>query len=187
MARCDPQSVEAAAGRFRAAIGAVPAAVEAAAAAVDALVDEIEAEIRQIDAELADVDPSPEGVAAAAALASDRARAVVRLATASDVASRFKDLQGTAGRIDGACGSLAEHLSQVAMFARDIARGGMPEPMPRRSSASSDDVRRSLDDLLRRTGVSPSELPELPGRGPAAPDDPRDAIEPTDSSNWWER
>ncbi len=187
MARCDPQSVEAASGSFRAAIGVVPASLQAAAAAVDALIAEIEAEIRQIDAEMADAELSPEGAMEAAALASERVRAEVRLATASNVASRVKDLEGTACRIDDACGSLAEHLSQVAMFARDISRGGMPEPMPRRASASPQEIQDSLGDLLRRTGISPGELPELPERGAAAPDDLRDAIEPTDNSNWWER
>ena len=186
-AQCDPKLVESAASAFRGAQGAVPGVVDAVFPYIADLVSDCSRLVRSLEASLEAARFSPDGQSAAGRISCRLAAAKDRQQKLTWISSRLKALADMATRIDSSCASLAEHLDEVAMLARDVARGGLPEPSPRKVSASPSDIQASLNDVLWSAQVLSSDLPSLPSGGPEAPADPRDRIEPTDKTGWWER
>jgi len=150
-------------------------AAEATMAAIQEELSEIEKQIIQAST-MSKHGPPPSLLAKFRTLKQSRAQATSLLTELEAMASR-------AVQIDASAESLAGQIAGIARCARDIQRGGMPEPNPSRFSASRDEVQHFLGKILDRTSTPRDLLSPLPRGGPEAPAHSDEVTQPA----WWER
>jgi hypothetical protein len=188
MANCDPAQVEATARRLRESLGVIPSAVQGCEAPLQGRLHELEVEAESIRGELAWLDPDdPEDRARERALRGQLREVERRILVARQVLASLAGAIEQARRIDEHRHRLADRLHMVANHARDVGRGGMPEPSPSRVSAGSAEIDAALRSALAGTGISLGSLVPLPPTGAGEPGNRDRRIEPTDPSRAGER
>lgn len=183
MAHCDPDGVEQAAARLRDGLGSIPRAVRDGEALLQDLIAGLQAEAESIRDELDSLDPDDSYDQEEIEILERRLRHVERrISVAQEVLVGVGEAVARADRLDERRSGLADHLDLVARYARDVARGGMPEPSPSRVSADAAGIDAALRDALAGTGITMHDLVPLPPSGAGAPGDLRKRIDPTDTS-----